>query len=325
MPIRTRRSSRMSSSKSEGCPTGPNISRDEEFTGNVRRRCIPVDCIPTCPTCQEHNYSFSIVKKSLKCFGIIFIIAYLASYLGSCFQSENYPYNDDIPSTAGAGQSSITAETNGEKKLELAGSIDKRIYDLEVQFNSLLNEVREIKEGMNYHRGGCILSVRNTKTYKEGVAQISILGVPIMSFATDPRAIIQASVVPGECWALGGDKGTVVMQLISQVLITHVSLEHISAKLSPTGDISSAPKEFVLKGLASIDDKVPHTYGTFMYSNSGPTLQTFTVQNPTPKPYEIVEFSVLSNHGNKEFTCIYRVRIHGKPAPKQDVKKKSSV
>uniref|UniRef100_T1HHR3 SUN domain-containing protein n=1 Tax=Rhodnius prolixus TaxID=13249 RepID=T1HHR3_RHOPR len=242
----------MSSSKSEGCPTGPNISRDEEFTGNVRRRCIPVDCIPTCPTCQEHNYSFSIVKKSLKCFGIIFIIAYLASYLGSCFQSENYPYNDDIPSTAGAGQSSITAETNGEKKLE-------------------------------------------------------------------------ASVVPGECWALGGDKGTVVMQLISQVLITHVSLEHISAKLSPTGDISSAPKEFVLKGLASIDDKVPHTYGTFMYSNSGPTLQTFTVQNPTPKPYEIVEFSVLSNHGNKEFTCIYRVRIHGKPAPKQDVKKKSSV
>lgn len=80
MPIRTRRSSRMSSSKSEGCPTGPNISRDEEFTGNVRRRCIPVDCIPTCPTCQEHNYSFSIVKKSLKCFGIIFIIAYLGKY-----------------------------------------------------------------------------------------------------------------------------------------------------------------------------------------------------------------------------------------------------
>lgn len=52
----------------------------------------------------------------------------VASYLGSCFQSENYPYNDDIPSTAGAGQSSITAETNGEKKLEVTMFITLQVF-----------------------------------------------------------------------------------------------------------------------------------------------------------------------------------------------------
>lgn len=27
-----------------------------------------------------------------------------------------------------------------------------------------------------------------------------------------------------------------------------------------------------------------------------------------------LEFRFLSNHGNKDYTCVYRLRVHGRPA-----------
>lgn len=50
--------------------------------------------------------------------------------------------------------------------------------------------------------------------------------------------------MPGECWAIKGTTGAVVIRLLGKVLVTGVSLEHIPKTLSPTGEISSAPKEF---------------------------------------------------------------------------------
>ena len=33
-----------------------------------------------------------------------------------------------------------------------------------------------------------------------------------------------------------------------------------------------------------------------------------------PLPASMVQLSVLSNHGLRDFTCLYRVRVHGEPA-----------
>lgn len=51
-------------------------------------------------------------------------------------------------------------------------------------------------------------------------------------------------LVPGDCWAFAGHHGQLVIALSHQVKLSHVTLGHISKSVSPTGTISSAPKEF---------------------------------------------------------------------------------
>lgn len=57
---------------------------------------------------------------------------------------------------------------------------------------------------------------------------------------------LQSGVMPGECWAFKGSTGTAVIKLISKVYISGFSLEHISQNISPTGDISTAPRDFAV-------------------------------------------------------------------------------
>lgn len=51
---------------------------------------------------------------------------------------------------------------------------------------------------------------------------------------------------PGHCWAIKGSHGGAVVKLLGKVQINGVSLEHISESVSPTGEISSAPREFTI-------------------------------------------------------------------------------
>lgn len=51
---------------------------------------------------------------------------------------------------------------------------------------------------------------------------------------------------PGHCWAFKGSHGGAVIKLLGKVQVNAVSLEHISENVSPTGEVSSAPKEFIV-------------------------------------------------------------------------------
>jgi hypothetical protein len=50
--------------------------------------------------------------------------------------------------------------------------------------------------------------------------------------------------------------------------------------------------------------------GTFTYDQRGAQVQTFAL-NPTTQRFSVVTVGFLSNYGNKGYTCIYRVRVHG--------------
>lgn len=54
----------------------------------------------------------------------------------------------------------------------------------------------------------------------------------------------QPDVHPGKCWAFPGSQGHALIKLAMKIIPTAVTMEHISEKVSPSGDISSAPKEF---------------------------------------------------------------------------------
>lgn len=159
--------------------------------------------------------------------------------------------------------------------------------------------------------GGQILTTRCTENYKYGKAVVSILGIPLWYPVNSPRTIITPSINPGECWAFQNFPGFVVIQLSSIIEVQAFSMEHISKMLVPEGKIDSAPKEFEVYGLKSENDKEPIKLGQYLYDHDGEPLQFFAVQN-RGHTFSIIELRIISNHGNPNYTCLYRFRVHGK-------------
>jgi len=159
--------------------------------------------------------------------------------------------------------------------------------------------------------GGSVVSTRCTETFVQKTAMYSIFGIPIWYPSNNPRTIIQPGVQPGECWAFKGSSGYIVIQLSEAIVPTRFSMEHISKTMSPSGKIDSAPKDFVVYGLRSEKDVDPVRLGAFTYSQDTDPLQFFELTNPVTESFPFVELDILSNHGNVNYTCLYRFRVHG--------------
>ncbi|XP_014670274.1 PREDICTED: uncharacterized protein LOC106811235 [Priapulus caudatus] len=159
--------------------------------------------------------------------------------------------------------------------------------------------------------GGSIISTRCSETYRGHSAQISLFGIPLWYTFTSPRSVIQPEVHPGQCWALKGSHGYLVIQLSGWVKPTSFSMEHIDKRLSPTGTIDSAPRDFQILGLKHAKVTEGVHLGTYRFDANAPPLQYFHVADPEVEAYPIIELRILSNHGNKDYTCLYRFRVHG--------------
>lgn len=159
--------------------------------------------------------------------------------------------------------------------------------------------------------GGSIVSTRCSETYQAKTAKLSVLGIPLWYPSNNPRTVIQPSVHPGECWAFSGSQGFLVIKLSGLVQITAFSLEHIPRSLSPHGRIDSAPKDFTVWGLKDVQDMEPVLLGKYIYQQNGTSLQNFSVQQSDVDAFEMVELRIESNHGNMDYTCLYRFRVHG--------------
>lgn len=61
-----------------------------------------------------------------------------------------------------------------------------------------------------------------------------------------------------------------------------------------------------------MNDQDSVMFGKYEYIENGTSLQYFQVQNvEITKPYDIIEMRIESNHGNMNYTCLYRFRVHG--------------
>ncbi|KAK2542454.1 hypothetical protein Q9233_000546 [Columba guinea] len=72
------------------------------------------------------------------------------------------------------------------------------------------------------------------------------------------------------------------------------------------------PPEAVLQGLDA-DGEEETLLGMFMYNVAKEPIQTFPLK-ALPRAFSYIKFLVKSNWGNPKYTCIYRVRVHGKMA-----------
>ena len=159
--------------------------------------------------------------------------------------------------------------------------------------------------------GGSVISTRCTETYVQKTAMYSIFGIPIWYPSNNPRTVIQPGVQPGECWAFKGSTGFIVIRLSDAVRPTRFSMEHISKSMSPSGKIDSAPKDFVVYGLKSEKDTNPIRLGTYTYDQDVDPLQYFDVMTSNTGVFSFIELDIMSNHGNINYTCLYRFRVHG--------------
>ncbi|XP_008562349.1 PREDICTED: SUN domain-containing protein 1 isoform X3 [Galeopterus variegatus] len=161
--------------------------------------------------------------------------------------------------------------------------------------------------------GGSILSTRCSETYETKTALISLFGIPLWYFSQSPRVVIQPDIYPGNCWAFKGSQGYLVVRLSMMIHPTTFTLEHIPKTLSPTGNITSAPKDFAVYGLENEYQEEGQLLGQFMYDQEGESLQMFHALKRPDRAFQIVELRILSNWGHPEYTCLYRFRVHGEP------------
>ncbi|XP_048186620.1 SUN domain-containing protein 1 isoform X3 [Perognathus longimembris pacificus] len=162
--------------------------------------------------------------------------------------------------------------------------------------------------------GGSILSTRCSETYETKTALLSLFGIPLWYFSQSPRVVIQPDIYPGNCWAFKGSQGFLVVRLSMLIHPTTFTVEHIPKTLSPTGSISSAPKDFAVYGLESEYEEEGQLLGQFTYDQDGESLQMFHTPERLDRAFQIVELRILSNWGHPEYTCLYRFRVHGEPA-----------
>ncbi|XP_037238818.1 SUN domain-containing protein 1 isoform X4 [Falco rusticolus] len=162
--------------------------------------------------------------------------------------------------------------------------------------------------------GGSIVSTRCSETYETKTALFSLFGIPLWYMSQSPRVVIQPDIHPGNCWAFRGSPGYLVVKLSMKIYPTAFTVEHIPKTLSPTGNITSAPKNFSVYGLDDEYQEDGTLLGQYVYDQEGEPLQMFPVMEKSEKTFQIVELRIFSNWGHEKYTCLYRFRVHGKPA-----------
>ncbi|CAM9235585.1 unnamed protein product [Phaeothamnion confervicola] len=114
------------------------------------------------------------------------------------------------------------------------------------------------------------------------------------------------------------------------VAIDAVTLQHVSRLIALDsgggggGVAKSAPRDFEVYGRQGADDATPELLVTGRFDAAGPDVQTFAVPaepgsggsrvgtgSGRRRKFPMVTLKILSNHGQQEYTCLYRLRIHG--------------
>eukprot|EP01097_Dermamoeba_algensis_P002686 TRINITY_DN2064_c0_g1_i1.p1 TRINITY_DN2064_c0_g1~~TRINITY_DN2064_c0_g1_i1.p1 ORF type:complete len:289 (-),score=98.37 TRINITY_DN2064_c0_g1_i1:212-1078(-) len=115
---------------------------------------------------------------------------------------------------------------------------------------------------------------------------------------------------PGRCFSFAGSRGVITIQLSRQIKIESITLDHVDRKIAHQND--TAPRTFSVKGFNNLNEEGVNL-GRFEFDwNNLNARNTFNVLKPQTVKYVAVE--IESNYGNPNFTCVYRIRVHGKPS-----------
>eukprot|EP00075_Anas_platyrhynchos_P013901 XP_027303154.1 SUN domain-containing protein 3-like [Anas platyrhynchos] len=93
---------------------------------------------------------------------------------------------------------------------------------------------------------GATIDVQRTSKSCGGKGAKKWWTFPLFSFAKHPETILQPRISPGDCWAFRGSQGHVVIRLPVTIWPAAFTIWHISRPVSPSREVSSAPKAFAV-------------------------------------------------------------------------------
>ncbi|XP_050931884.1 SUN domain-containing protein 3 isoform X2 [Lates calcarifer] len=237
-------------------------------------------------------------------------------YCGLVYMILNHNFVDH-----GLTESPVSPTITIEDPTAIYTNIEKRLRHLQdevLRFKEEMNSLLPVADVMpNFaleSLGSRVVFSRSSEAYQTQEAHLTFLGIPLRKPPVSPRVVIQghSPLLPGRCWAFAGGQGHLFITLSDPVTISHVTLGHISKDISPTGAITSAPKEFSVYGMKNVNDEETHL-GTFFYDQDGDPVQTFKIPNHK-NGFNFVKLQVNNNWGHPDYTCLYNFRVHGKLA-----------
>jgi hypothetical protein len=124
-----------------------------------------------------------------------------------------------------------------------------------------------------------------------------------------PEDAISESMALGSCWPMEGSSGTIAIKLSHKVAISAISIDHIPR--NEALNINSAPRDFRVTGSTTVDGEYRTLVeGSYSIEDGSLYSQIFPLSQRTTS-LSYVRLEVLNNHGNDNFTCLYRIRVHG--------------
>ncbi|KZP00522.1 hypothetical protein CALVIDRAFT_533524 [Calocera viscosa TUFC12733] len=153
----------------------------------------------------------------------------------------------------------------------------------------------------------------------------------------DASAVIMPFLDPGHCWAFKGDAGSIGIRLHRFIYVDEIVLEIPPQPMLDQPD--TTPKQFDVWGYVEGGNSAkqqeylkthpsantptpPHNdpkflhLGSFEYDDQGNAIQSF-ILDASPSEHNIdfglLVFTFSSNYGG-EYTCLYRIRVHGEPS-----------
>ncbi|KAI0056974.1 hypothetical protein BV25DRAFT_1920517 [Artomyces pyxidatus] len=166
----------------------------------------------------------------------------------------------------------------------------------------------------------------------------------LISTPRSPAIALSPELDLGSCWPFTGSNGTLGIQMAHRVQVSGLTIDHsnTSGPLTPH-DRLSAPRKVVLWAMEQAAEPGPVSRRCVSHYDAaemtatlpvefqrysrvyrllegefdvlGPTSQYFPVGYDVQKCARAVELAIVeirNNWGSSDFTCLYRVRIHGK-------------
>ncbi|KAF7243672.1 SUN domain-containing protein 2 [Varanus komodoensis] len=123
--------------------------------------------------------------------------------------------------------------------------------------------------------------------------------------------VFQRDNSPGNCWAMDGSQGYVVVRLSQAVCPAVVALDHIPKAMSHTEEITSAPRNFSVYGFKDDFEKEEgHFLGSFVYRIDDFPMQSYKLEGANLDQFKYLLLKILSNWNHPNYTCIYGFRVY---------------
>lgn len=132
---------------------------------------------------------------------------------------------------------------------------------------------------------------------------LTVLGLPIWWSSNLPSLALRMGNLPGQCWAMDGSQGYLLVKLGAPIHISGVSFQLGRA----VKDASSAPRLVSV----SVDPYVEPLLNMTTIPRRASEVVTFMLPQPTSTAHSLVKIEILDNHGHPSYTCLHRVMVHG--------------